>query len=176
MYIILGSVEKTTQNVKKRSLTPKNKLSTTKKSGSKSSPSQHVESIEIYGCSIPAALVSHSRDFVRHVPEWDRSLSMSETGWTTLNLLGRGLGKILTNLYPDGKLLGESLEHMLDYFSANGLIRASECFQYYPIINTLKTATSEDKTTNDGKDRRRVDETSTPLPNRKRSSSPAIGK
>ena len=60
-------------------------------------------------------------------------------------MLGRGLGENLTNLYPDGKLLGESLAHMLDYFSANGLIRASECFQYYPIINTLKTASSEEE-------------------------------
>ena len=70
---------------------------------------------------------------------------MTETGWTTLNVLGRGLGKNLTNLYPDGKLLGESLEHMLDYFSANGLIRASECFQYYPLLNILKSTSSEDK-------------------------------
>ena len=177
MYIILGSVEKTPQNVKKRSLTPKNKLSTSKKSGSKSSPSQHSESIEIYGCSIPATLILHSRDFVSCVTEWDRSMPMTETGWTTLNVLGRGLGKNLTNLYPNGKLLGESLEHMLDYFSVNGLIRASECFQYYyPLLNKLKSSSSEGKKKNDGKDNRRNDENSTPLPSRKRSSSPITRK
>jgi hypothetical protein len=101
--------------------------------------------LKIYGCSIPATLLSHSRDFVSRVTEWDRSLPMTETGWTTLNVLGRGLGKNLTNLYPNGKLLGESLEHMLDYFSVNGLIQASECFQYYSLLNKLKSSGSEDK-------------------------------
>ena len=58
---ILGAVEKRTPPTK-------NKLSSNKKTGSKSTAPQHVDSLKIHGCSIPLALLLHSRDFVRRVP------------------------------------------------------------------------------------------------------------
>ena len=145
MYFYLGTVEKTPQNPKKGSPPTKNKLTSNKKLGSKSSPPQHNDSINIYGCSIPSALVLHLRDFVRRVLEWTRSLGMSEIGWDTLNVLGREMGKNLTNWYPDGKLLAESLEHMLDHLTGMRLICATEYFQYSSIINTLKSYTPQTK-------------------------------
>ena len=54
------------------------------------------------------------------------------------NVLARVMGKNLTNRYPDGKLLGESLEHMLDYLTGMR-------FQYSSIINTLKSYTPQIK-------------------------------
>ena len=98
---------------------------------------------------------------MRRVTEWNQSLPMTEKGWTTLNMLGRGLGSNLTNLYPNGKVLGEALEHMVDYLSENGIVRSSECFRYFPLINDLKSSSSGPKKKNDGNDSR-VTETALP--------------
>ena len=111
---------------------------------------------------------------MRRVPEWTRSLGMSEIGWDTLNVLARGMGKNLTNRYPDGKLLAESLEHMLDHLTGMRLICATEYFQYSSIINTLKSYTPQTKKKNDEKNRRRVGDPITQQSTRKRSLSPVV--
>ena len=47
------------------------------KSGSKTMSEQQVEHLEVFWCSLPPSLLSYSREFVKLVSEWTRSLSMT---------------------------------------------------------------------------------------------------
>ena len=145
-----------------------------KSSGNGRTTSQHSKQkviqkrgFDAFRCSIPQSIVLHCKEFIKNNKEWDRSL-MAEMCWKTVNMIVYGRGDSVLNRDPDGCVLGDALEKILEILLKRDTISMGESMKYTGLIQKLNKQGGEKS-----KKRHMEKRTSTLITKRRRSVTPA---